>query len=708
MAGSLLSRLQVSGLAPVAVVDYLPTSFEMTCTRLTSGCFAGIVAVIYRPGSAAVQSTFFEELAAVFGGIATHQEPVFVVGDLNIRFDRSDDPHARQLNDLVADYGFAVRPTTSIHKLGGTIDVVITRIDLSGPIVSCVDVGLSDHFMLQWSVIAERPSSPTTIEYVTQRPWRQLDIDEFRAALMDSVLCRPNVWPADVDQLANLYDSTLTELLDRLKPFRQFTRRPRASDPWFEYECRVAKRTIRRLECAYSAAARRSVDRDTDVNVRAAEATWRAQRVKYRICARISVWMTTVEADRGSPQKLWRSVDALLSRGRSPISSAIYVETFNKFISDKVATVRSATDGANEPSCTNIGAHSLWSSFMELTTAAVVTAIHQLPDKSSAADPIPVSVLKQIAVHIASFLTKLFDRSLITGHFLDIYKSAFTNPLIKKAGMDVSDCRSYRPICNLSVVSKLLERLVARLLMDYLRSNDLLPSYQSAYRPFHSTETVVLRVLSDILKAVDSGEVAGLVLLDLPAVFDTVDYDILLRRLNTSYGINGTAIQWCCSYLTDRSQYVRRASVKSSIIQLLCGVPQGSVLGPVLFVLYTADLIHLIERHSLHSHLYTHDTQVYGSCSPADVRQLQSRVSLCVDDIASWMQSNRLKLNTDKTEMLWCATSRRQHQLPATPTRVGTILLRHQHPFATSAFILMLISPCGRTFTRLCQNVSPC
>jgi hypothetical protein len=124
----------------------------------------------------------------VFDSIATRQEPVFVVGDVNIRFDRSDDPHARQLNDLVADYGFAVRPTTSIHRLCGTIDAVIIKIDSSGPIVSCVDVGLSDHFMLQWSVIAKRPSSPTTIEYVIQCPWRQLDIDDFSAALMDSVL----------------------------------------------------------------------------------------------------------------------------------------------------------------------------------------------------------------------------------------------------------------------------------------------------------------------------------------------------------------------------------------------------------------------------------------------------------------------------------------------------------------------------------------
>jgi hypothetical protein len=225
------------------------------------------------------------------------------------------------------------------------------------------------------------------------------------------------------------------------------------------------------------------------------------------------------------------------------------------------------------------------------------------------------------------------------------------------------------PICQWS--PSCWKDLWLRQLMDYLRSNDLLPSYQSAYRPFHSTETAVLRVLSDILKAVDSGDVAGLVLLDLSAAFDTVDHDILLRRLNTSYGINCTAIQWFRSYLTGRSQYVRHGSVKSSIVRLVCGIPQGSGLGCFLFVLYTTDLIHLIKRHSLHLHLYADDTQVYGSCSPADVSQLQSRVSSCIDDIASWMQSNRLKLNTDKTEVLWCATSRRQHQLPTTPTRTS-------------------------------------
>jgi len=127
-------------------------------------------------------------------------------------------------------------------------------------------------------------------------------------------------------------------------------------------------------------------------------------------------------------------------------------------------------------------------------------------------------------------------------------KSAYITPIFKKADLDSSDARSYWPISNLSVLSKSLERLVSQQLVAYLRENDLLPDRQSAYRAHHSTETAVLRVLSDILLALDSGDIAVLMLLDLSAAFDSVDHSTLLPRLQTSYGLGGPVLAWFTSY----------------------------------------------------------------------------------------------------------------------------------------------------------------
>ena len=128
---------------------------------------------------------------------------------------------------------------------------------------------------------------------------------------------------------------------------------------------------------------------------------------------------------------------------------------------------------------------------------------------------------------------------MVLGVVPSVFKAAYITPLLKKADLDPTDTKSYRPISNLLVLSKLLERLVARQLLDYLSASRLLPDLQSAYRANHSTETAVLRVLADILLAVDTGDLALLTLLDLSAAFDTVDHDTLLRQLSVSYGLGG-------------------------------------------------------------------------------------------------------------------------------------------------------------------------
>jgi hypothetical protein len=488
----------------------------------------------------------------------------------------------------------------------------------------------------------------------------------------------------DVNDAADFFDDTLTGMLDLLIPTRHFVRRPRPSDPWFDKECRDAKRLTRLTRRVHSAAVSAaatfgSIGLTSPASTSPAETAWREQRRLYRDLLnrkRSSYWQRKIEAERTSPKRLWSSIDTLLGRGRLPSSSAISVDDFSRYFNEKVASVRRSTEGSPDPVYSVVPPScSLLNQFAAVNHDDVIACIMRLPDKQSSCDVLPSSVLKKVAAEVSPFLTHLFNRSLSTGVFPTRYKTAYITPIIKKPGAVPSDVRSYRPISNLPIASKLLERFVARQVVGHLKSNDLLPDRQSAYRSGFSTETAILRVLSDILEAVDDGDVAVLALLDLSAAFDTVDHAILLRRLQRSYGVEGAVLHWFESYLSCRRQSVRRDSKASAFTPVVCGIPQGSVLGPILFIMYTPDLLRIIARHGLLPHLFADDTQVYGRCSPSHMDDLAARVSACTDDILSWMRSNRLQLNADKTELIWCATSRRLPLLPVVPIRVGSAII---------------------------------
>jgi len=180
--------------------------------------------------------------------------------------------------------------------------------------------------------------------------------------------------------------------------------------------------------------------------------------------------------------------------------------------------------------------------FAPVTAEEVERLISNAPCKSCQLDPVPTWLVKEMRALISPFLSLLFNKFLTSGCFPTQFKKAVVRPLLKE-GLDASQLKNYRPVSNLSSLSKLLESTVQSRLQTFLDDSDMLPAIQSAYLQFHSTESAVLKVYSDLLPAVDSGQVSALCLLYLTAAFDTVDHDLLMLRLERQFGFRGVVLQ---------------------------------------------------------------------------------------------------------------------------------------------------------------------
>ena len=294
-----------------------------------------------------------------------------------------------------------------------------------------------------------------------------------------------------------------------------------------------------------------------------------------------------------------------------------------------------------------------------VTDAEVRRLVLSAPCKSSDLDPLPTGLVKDCIDVLVTPIVSIVNLSLFEGCFPTHFKSALVSPLLKKPTLNRDDMKNYRPVSNLSFLSKILEKIVASRLNSHINSSHTSNDYQSAYRKFHSTETT-LKIHNDILSSTDDGRVTALTLLDPSAAFDTIDHTILLRRLGNWFGVSGKALDWFKSYLTGRSQRIKLGNCLSSRSDLSFGVPQGSVLGPLLFTLYTTPLSSLVSGHAIPHHLYADDSQLYVSFSSGDSAAAQNGLQSCLASVQSCMSTNKLKLNPDKTEFLLIGNERQR------------------------------------------------
>ena len=368
-----------------------------------------------------------------------------------------------------------------------------------------------------------------------------------------------------------------------------------------------------------------------------------------------------------SSKELHQIVNTLSNRHPPKILPTIYPSAdlpsiFIKHFTNKAETLRAniASEHVTSTLVTGTTAATFYS-FEKVSQLTVKECILNSAPKSCELDPIASKLLIECLDSILPSLTDLFNSSLASGIFPQCFKSALVTPILKKRCLDHNDLNNYRPVCNLCFIAKILEK--------------------------HCTETALLKVVNDLFLSLNKGNISVLALLDFSSAFDTIDHTILVHRLHTDFGFTDTVLQWFSSYLTDRTHYVSLCNHCSDFAPVLSGVPQGSVLGPILFTMYTKPLSAIIDSHSIIHHSFADDLQLQMSAPPDRISELLHSMQSCISDVKAWATANMLKLNDSKTELM-LVTSMRSKHLHNLPTSVT--IGNAQIPFKQSVKNLVL------------------
>ena len=628
-------------------------------------CTLNVVSV-YRPPSSSPYakpfSVFLSEFSSLLSSLTTSKSDYIITGDFNIHVDQPLDPLTQQLNSLLSSCNAVQHVNISTHADNHTLDLVITpslsALDPSS--VTILPYSPSDHFPVTFQLSHCNNNSIPKSCIKSFRRIDSIDVEQFCSDIDNSPLIQTP--PFDVNELVKLYNSTLSDLLDKHAPL--ISKTVKESNPWFTPDLKRLKAACRRAERKWR---------------RGHSSVWKAvsnlQYKLYRsaIASAKRQYYSSMVTNAVNSKKLWKTVNTLLHRSSTPALPSLPADSlpneFASYFSNKIEDLRSSisTDSSSSPHFPS-STHSTdeLSHFTPVTVEDVIKVVLDSPSKQCDLDPIPTSLLKKCIHSLAPVITLIVNRSLSSGMFPEAFKHAIVTPLLKKPSLDRESLSNYRPISNLSFLSKLTERVVLQRLSAHLSSNDLFNRHQSAYTKNRSTETVLLSVCNSIINAMSTQRLTGLCMLDLSAAFDTIDHSILLERLSLWFGLQGNVLAWFSSYLANRTLSVKVHEHASFPMTLKYGVPQGSVLGPILFNLYTTPLSSLIASHSLDHQLFADDTQMYTCFTPNAYSDAQSRLQHTFQSVSSWMSANFLALNPSKTEFMLFGTPQQLQKLNET------------------------------------------
>ena len=649
-----------------------PLLMSQTVQVNSPRCAPLLITALYRHPRA--KANFFNCMESQFIKLDSSKIGCIILGDFNIDYTAVQDhgSNANKLDSLSTDYGFQqkTRAYTRITENSATIiDLCFTNITNLQATAGVAAVSVADHLMN--FIILPKKNSVQEHKFVTARNFKRVNEDKLNDELAKIPWTIIEVFD-DINDAWSTWKLLFDSVVNQHCPIKTFRPRKRPC-PWFNKE-------IENLKIIREQYHNRAILTNN-------ESDWQ----KYKKCknkitaltreAKASYFKENISKSQGNSKSMWNILKKLLPKCKSSGIPCLeingtqiydFLKISNHFNSFFVNIGKELA--AKIPSCTESAIDYLKlflpnnTHKFELKSVTIEEILKMLlslsEDKATGLDGYQSKLLKMCAPSISPSLTYLFNMSLTTGQIPDDWKRARVSAIYKKGSK--LETGNYRPISVLPIVSKIIEKIVHCQLYQHLNDNDLLCNAQSGFRKKFSTQTSLHRLTEYIYKSLDNGKIVGMVALDLQKAFDTVDHCILLEKLN-HYGIKDKSHKWFSSYLKNRKQFACINSTKSDSNYINTGVPQGSILGPLLFILYINDLPGCFNHCEVN--MYADDTAFYFAHQ--DMDEVSDALNQDLSKVYKWLCANKLSLHVGKTNTLLICNHQKRNFLPRTELQVN-------------------------------------